>query len=100
MLNRGGNPMKLRGSIFLIAAMLARAYVFWWMNRFCKPGGAWDTCYELGSVAWPYPTSLGAALLFAPVSALIGLLLLGFDFIQWRRSLRKIRRKANRTLDL
>src|SRR5258708_3057253 len=90
MLSASGYPMKIRGIILILAAIPAWAYVSWWMNRFCPGGGGWDICYELGSVAWPTPPLLRAAGLFGFLGPLLGLALLGFDFVQWkRRTLRK-----------
>ena len=85
MLSASGYPMKIRGVILILAAIPAWVYIFWWMNRFCAPAGGWDVCYELGSVAWPYPPLLRAARLFGFLSPLSGLAFLAFDFIRWRR---------------
>jgi len=81
MLSASGYPMKIRGIILILAAIPAWAYVSWWMNRFCPGGGGWDICYELGSVAWPTPPLLRAAGLFGFLGPLLGLALLGFDFV-------------------
>jgi len=89
--------MKILGIIFIVAALLAWAYVAWWMNRFCAPASRWDVCYELGSVAFPYPPLLRAARLFGLLGPLLGLALLGFDFIQRKR---RTPRKPGRTLNL
>jgi hypothetical protein len=47
--------MKIIGIILILVAIPAWAYNAWWMHHFCAPEGGWDVCYELGSVAWPYP---------------------------------------------
>jgi hypothetical protein len=94
---RSGYPMKILGIIFILAAIPAWAYVAWWMNHFCAPAGGWDVCYELGSVAWPYPPLLRAARLFGFLGPLSGLAFLGFDFIQRKR---RTPRRPGRTLNL
>jgi hypothetical protein len=71
--------------ILIFAAIPAWAYVSWWMHVNCPPG-RWDVCSELGSVAWPTPPSLFAAELVEYVGPLLGLALLSFDFVQWKRS--------------
>lgn len=91
-----GYPMRMLGIIFVLAAMPAWAYVALWMNHFCAAGGGWDVCYELGSVAFPYPPLLRAARLFGFLGPLLGLALLGFDFIQRKR---RTPRKPGRTLN-
>jgi hypothetical protein len=90
-------PMKILGIIFILSAIPAWAYAAWWMNHFCAPGGGWNVCYELGSVAFPYPPLLSAARLFGFLGPLFGFALLGFDFVQRKR---KTPRKPGRTLNL
>lgn len=77
--------MKILGIIFILAAIPAWAYVAWWMNHFCAPGSVYDACYELGSVAFPYPPLLSAARLIGFLGPLFGLALFGFDFVQRKR---------------
>jgi hypothetical protein len=90
--------MKILGIIFILAAIPAWAYGAWWMTHFCAPGGVYDVwCYELGSVAFPYPPLLSAARLIGFLGPLFGLALLGFDFVQRKQ---KTPRKAGRTLNL
>jgi hypothetical protein len=51
-----------------------------------RHGQVYDVCYELGSVAFPYPPLLSAARLFGFLGPLFGLALLGFDFAQRKRN--------------
>ena len=83
MLSASGYPMKMRGIIFILAAIPGWVSLFWWLNRF-TPSNRFGA-YELGSVAMPLPLLVKAAGRFAFVGTLIGLALLVFDFVQWMR---------------
>lgn len=80
--------MRIRGIVFILAAVPAWAFVWRFVNKARRsPFG-----YEVGSVVFHFPPFVQAVRLFALLLSLIGLSLLTFDFIRW---IRKRRHDAN-----
>jgi hypothetical protein len=75
--------MKVRGIIFILAAIPGWIYVAWWLNRF-TPRNRFDA-YELGTPLMPYPPLMRTASRFAVLATVIGFGFLIFDFVQWMR---------------
>jgi hypothetical protein len=77
--------MRIRGVMFILAAIPAWVY-FASVHR-ALMHSPWG--YELGCVAAPFPPELASIQMFAFYSPLIGIALLVFDFVRWRRSSRR-----------
>lgn len=70
---------RVRGVIVLAAGLPFWIYLVWFINEVRKsPFG-----YELGSVAFPLPAQIRAALFVAVISLFLGLSLDGL--VSWRR---------------
>jgi hypothetical protein len=77
--------MKLWGTGLILGGISAWAYVGWWTHRECSDGGVWLSCYELGSVAWPFPPFLRAAGLLGFISVVMGIVCFVYCFARRKR---------------